>query len=267
MLLSAALLLTACGGTANSATEGDGPVVPNVAGLRVGDAVDSLAKAKTSYDFQVEGKSRQISSTDYGDWRVDSTDPQAGIHLAAGKQVVVKLVRDASASPLPSPSKTPASAPTSDPKPVTSAKSARGNLIAHVGDTLQVQYRGVPTATIKVTKITPNARCQSDLFAPTRGQSVVLDMEITTTPGLAQDPQPTLVTIFDWKAIGSNGVTVNGRIDNINCIAPAKRVPSEIGPSENIVGQMAFDLPSGSGTLIWRPSGVTSGWEWEYPAG
>lgn len=260
-LLGLVVLLTGCGEATNSASKDEGQAVPNVVGLHVGDAIDSLTKARTSYDFQVDSRSRQISSTDYGNWKVDSTDPQAGGHLPQGKQVVVKLVRDPSASPSP----TPTRSPTADPTPAAPARSVRGNLIAHVGDTLQLSYKGVPTVTVRVTGITTNAGCQADVFAPIRGQTVVLDMEVTTTPELAQDSQPTFVTIFDWKAVGGDGVTVNGRIDNINCIPPAKRIPSEIGPSEKVVGQMAFDLPPGSGTLIWRPSGVTSGWEWTYP--
>jgi hypothetical protein len=97
-------------------------------------------------------------------------------------------------------------------------------------------------------------------------QSVVLDMEITTTPELAQDPYQPFTTIVGWKAITADGITVNGRIDNINCVAPAERVPFQIGPSEKVVGKIAFDVPPGAGTLIWWPSGVTSGWEWAYPA-
>ncbi|WP_224167345.1 hypothetical protein [Arthrobacter sp. StoSoilA2] len=68
-------------------------------------------------------------------------------------------------------------------------------------------------------------------------------MEITTSPALAQDQFPQFTTITGWKAVSSDGVTVNGRIDNINCIAPAERVPAEIGPSEKIIGKIAFDLP------------------------
>lgn len=144
-------------------------------------------------------------------------------------------------------------------------KSIRGNLIAHVGDTLQLTNKGVTIVTIKVTGILPNATCQSDIFAPLRGQTVVLNMEISTAPELAQDQFPQFTTIGDWKAVATDGTTVNGRIDNINCIVPASRVPAQIGPSEKVVGQMAFDVPPGSGTLIWTP-GVTSGWEWSYPA-
>jgi hypothetical protein len=171
-------------------------------------------------------------------------------------------------SPTPSPSQTPSETPTPTPKPTPTGppKSVRGNLVAHVGDVLKLQYNGVDTVVLTVKSITPNAECQTSMFNPDRGQSVVLDMEITTTPELAQDPYPTFATIFEWKAVTSNGTTVNGRIDNINCLAPAQRVPSEIGPSEKIVGKMAFDVPPGAGTLIWRPSGVTSGWEWAYPA-
>jgi hypothetical protein len=135
-----------------------------------------------------------------------------------------------------------------------------------VGDVLELQYKGATTVTVTVKGITPNAACQSNMFDAKQGQSVVMDMEITTTPELAQDPYQTFTTIVDWKAVTSAGTTVNGRIDNINCIAPAQRIPSQIGPSEKVVGQMAFDVPPGAGTLIWLPSGVTSGWEWAYPA-
>ncbi|BCW36057.1 hypothetical protein StoSoilA2_21130 [Arthrobacter sp. StoSoilA2] len=91
--------------------------------------------------------------------------------------------------------------------------------------------------------ITPDAACNSQYFTPQRGQTVILHMEITTSPALAQDQFPQFTTITGWKAVSSDGVTVNGRIDNINCIAPAERVPAEIGPSEKIIGKIAFDLP------------------------
>jgi hypothetical protein len=173
-----------------------------------------------------------------------------------------------STSASPSPSQTPSKTATPTPKPTPTGppKSVRGNLVAHVGDVLQLKYKGVETVTITVKGITPNAACQSYMFDAKQGQSVVMDMEITTTAELAQDPYQPFTTIIDWKAITSGGTTVNGRIDNINCITPAERVPSQIGPGEKIVGKMAFDVPPGAGTLIWRPSGVASGWEWAYPA-
>ncbi|MEV7134873.1 hypothetical protein AB0N24_18505 [Arthrobacter sp. NPDC093128] len=164
------------------------------------------------------------------------------------------------------PSKTPTTTLTPTPAPAGSPKSVRGNLVVQAGDVLELQHNGVRTVAITVKGITPNAECYSSLFNPDQGQSVVLDMEIITTPELGQALYPTFTTIVDWKAVTADGITVNGRLDNINCIAPAQRVPSEIGPSERIVGKMAFDVPPGAGTLIWRPSGATSGWEWAYPS-
>ncbi|MDP9933833.1 hypothetical protein J2T11_000157 [Paenarthrobacter nicotinovorans] len=166
------------------------------------------------------------------------------------------------------PSSTPkqAAAPSHTPTPTVQgeATSIRGNLVVDVGSELEVRHNGVSLVAISVKGITPNAECNSQYFAPQRGQTVILDMEITTSPALAQDQFPQFTTITGWKAVTSDEVTVNGRIDNINCIASAERVPAQIGPSEKIIGKMAFDLPPGVGTLIWQPSGSIKGWEWNY---
>jgi hypothetical protein len=186
----------------------------------------------------------------------------------AGKKIVALCPEQAAESNAEIAAQSPSRAPMATPSPTRTGppKSVRGNLVAHAGDVLELQHNGVKTVVITVKSITPNTDCYSSLFAPKQGQSVVLDMEITTTPELAQDPYQPFTTIVGWKAITADGITVNGRIDNINCVAPAERVPSQIGPSEKVVGKIAFDVPPGAGTLIWWPSGVTSGWEWAYPA-
>ncbi|MGP0223679.1 hypothetical protein [Paenarthrobacter sp. NCHU4564] len=145
------------------------------------------------------------------------------------------------------------------------AMSTRGNHVVDIGTELEVRRNAVSLVDITVTGITPKAECNSQYFAPQRGQTVILDMEITTSALLAQERFPEFTTITGWKAVASNGVTINGRIDNINCIAPAEQVPAQIGPNERIIGKMAFDLPPGGGTLIWQPSGESPGWEWNYP--
>lgn len=132
---------------------------------------------------------------------------------------------------------TPAPTPTGPPK------SARGNYMVQAGDVLELKHNGAKTVVITVKSVTPNTECYSSLFAPKQGQSVVLEMEITIMPELAQDPYQPFTTIVDWKAVTAAGITVNGRIDNINCVTPTERVPSQIGPSEKIVGKMAFDVP------------------------
>lgn len=264
-----ALGLSACGSGQVSSTvqstpsASPRPTMPSVVGKTFGDARSALLALDVHFVFRGSDGAEFDSAPDSA--KITGTEPAAGAPLPEGTPLVIGVDmtgKDAKAKSASDAAAAAASAAAAAGPP----KSIRGNLIAHVGDTLELQYNGVRTVTIKVTGITANAACQSDLFAPSRGQTVVLDMEITTTPELAKDLEPQFTTLFDWKAIASDGKTVNGRIDNINCITPTQRIPDEIGPSEKAVGQMAFDLPPGSGTLVWLPSGVTSGWEWSYPA-
>ncbi|WP_310078237.1 PASTA domain-containing protein [Sinomonas atrocyanea] len=241
-----------------------GRTMPSVVGKRFGDAQSGLIALGIHFVFRGPDGSQFDNAPDSA--KITGTEPAAGVSLPQGTPLVLDVdmtEKDAKAKSDADAAAAAAAASAAAGPP----RSIRGNLIAHVGDGLKLQSNDATMVQIKVTGITANARCQSDLFAPTRGQTIVLDMEITTTADLAHDSYPKFTPIFEWKAIASNGTTVNGRIDNINCIAPAKRIPDEIGPSEKVVGQMAFDLPPGAGTLIWLPSGVTSGWEWSYPAG
>jgi hypothetical protein len=103
--LTLVLALTACGSGNQSPSDGSGPEIPNVSGLRLTEAMERLQSAGVSYEHVVEGKSKYIN--DPANWKVGETDPKEGDHLAVGSQLRLLLVPDPQEeTSLPTPSTT-----------------------------------------------------------------------------------------------------------------------------------------------------------------
>ncbi|WP_139025183.1 DUF4352 domain-containing protein [Paenarthrobacter nitroguajacolicus] len=93
-----------------------------------------------------------------------------------------------------------------------------------------------------------------------------MSFDIETTPAVAQMQTQKWWTMQYWKAIAENGTTANGDPVDSFCLDFDQRLPSTIGPAEKVTGRLAFDVPSGTGTLIFvPPASNTGGWEWTYP--
>lgn len=99
------------------------------------------------------------------------------------------------------------------------------------------------------------------------GQIVIMTFDIQTTEKLADTPSKSWgLNIFGWKAIAGNGTTMNGSPIMLGCLDSAEQLPSSLGPNEKATGKIAFDVPPGPGSLVFAFPGMTSGWEWNYPA-
>ncbi|MDP9905622.1 hypothetical protein [Arthrobacter bambusae] len=117
----------------------------------------------------------------------------------------------------------------------------------------------------KVTSIQVGAPCHFP-YDTKNGQIVVVSLDIETTATLAKVQTKTWWTMQEWKAIDANGMTMNGNPVAGVCLAPNEQLPVTIGPAEKANGKLAFDVPAGSGTLIYTAPGAPFGWEWTYPA-
>lgn len=148
--------------------------------------------------------------------------------------------------------------------------TARGNITKEIGEPASLTASsGGKALEFSVTGIEPDAQCTTAYAEPAEnGTFVRVDIEATT--GSAADLEELFYTDsmmfnpYDWKFVDTSGRTANG-IDTVaayTCVETRESLPADIGPGENVAGSLVFDVPEGSGTLIYEPLYDEAGWEW-----
>jgi len=84
------------GGGPTATLSADGREIPNVVGLTLTEAEASMNNAGLSYEYYHDGKPQKVLGEDFESYRVGSTEPRAGEHLALGKQLRVNSVANTS---------------------------------------------------------------------------------------------------------------------------------------------------------------------------
>jgi hypothetical protein len=166
------------------------------------------------------------------------------------------------------------SAPVTTSAPATqeAKKSARGNFVKALGEptaiTSQVTKKQV--ANFAINAITLDAPCTNPLSeASQNGHYVVLDIAAETTPELAESSFPRFnINSTMFRFVGADGTTYNGRVSSIpslNCLPASEAFPVVgMAPGEKVGGKIVLDVPEPSGTIVFRPEGSKSGWEWTF---
>lgn len=156
----------------------------------------------------------------------------------------------------------PTATPTSSgtPRPT----SIRGNLIKHVGEPAWIGATDSYAVKFTVTSVTEDVACQ--YYQPKNGRIIALDFDVETSAQLQDLANKKFFTTLSWKTVAENGTTVNGDPIAYGCLDSSVQLPQDIGPSEKAKGKLAFDVPAGGGTLIFKSIAVSGGWEWTYSA-
>jgi hypothetical protein len=170
---------------------------------------------------------------------------------------------------VPTPTTEPEPTPTETPIGET---SQRGNLIKDVGETAYMYHldTGENWFEFQITDIEVGGTCTSESAVPAEnGQFLILSIKASTGTNWPEELQGVTLDFnpFDFSAIGPDGVTeANLATDAVfGCVAEGDLLPDAFGPGENVVGKVALDTKSESGTLVYKPwYGGGGGWEWPF---
>lgn len=147
-------------------------------------------------------------------------------------------------------------------------RSDRGNIIAEVGKATGYGVDGKQIVDFVVTSIVVDPVCTGETATPPEnGHFVVVNMEVSTAPELANDKNPIFMT-DSFDVIAANGTNMNGfprTTASFNCLPMGEVITSNMGPGEKAIGSVVLDVPTPSGTLILDDFADNENWEFEYP--
>lgn len=170
----------------------------------------------------------------------------------------------------------PSLAPPTSSAPATTTSAgpslnSRGNIVKALGE--QGGWGvvdGQPTVTFVVDSITPDLHCDSPYAEkPENGHYVGIHMRMATAPGFDPSQESFGMSTYDWKFIGSNGVTSTSVTSggSFGCLKDAENFPTaQLGPGQSYEGTIVLDVPETHGALIFAPGNLNnaSGWEWDF---
>lgn len=152
-----------------------------------------------------------------------------------------------------------------------SEKSSRGNLVKRIGEMATVateEGEGDTLVEFAITDITTEAECSNEYVEePTNGGFIVVTIEATTTPELADQEFMTTwgFNPYDFHIIGDDGKRENDSTGTAySCLSESESLPFEIGPGQTVEGKVALDSAYQKGHLVYVPGSVGAGWEWEF---
>lgn len=168
-------------------------------------------------------------------------------------------------------------AETTTPTPTTPAgpsRNNRGNIVKAFGEegglTEQIGGQEVAIVTFAIDSIAP-VTCTEPYYSyePENGHLIAVQMRFSTAPELAQSQYPYFsVSPYEFSFIGADNIT-RGELATIatyGCLPDGQLLTSgEMIPGSQYAGIVILDVPEPNGTLIFRPSSLTSGgWEWVF---
>jgi hypothetical protein len=150
-------------------------------------------------------------------------------------------------------------------------RSQRGNIVKAIGEAGGISdlTTGRPVVTFTVDAITADAPCTSAYAdGPVNGHFVAVDLRVTTDPALPSDWYYS-ISPFDFSFVGPDGITVPevATMESYSCLAGNEQWSTDtLSPGSTYVGTIVVDVPSPTGTLIYRAStsGGSDGWEWSF---
>ncbi|MDK1360295.1 hypothetical protein QNO00_08455 [Arthrobacter sp. zg-Y1219] len=147
-------------------------------------------------------------------------------------------------------------------------RSDRGNLIAEVGKATGYSIDGTQIVDFVVTSIVVDPVCTGETAVPPEnGHFVVVNMEVSTAPELADDKNPYFMP-DNFDVIAANGTNMNGIPYTTaagSCLPSNEMITMTMGPGEKAAGSVVLDVPTPSGTLILDDFADNENWEFEYP--
>ncbi len=168
-----------------------------------------------------------------------------------------------------------APSPTEEPAdPARPPTNDRGNVGLTIGQEFAITstVTGTPVLTFAVDSISP-AQCTPDWEEygsdPVNGNIIAVQMRMATSPDYAQSPAAGYFTLtpYDFAFIGPDGVTVDS-VDTpatYGCVDQTQQFTSNpLSPASQYRGTVVLDVPAPNGTLIYRPSPLDYGFEWEF---
>ncbi|OTA26690.1 hypothetical protein B9G54_03690 [Alloscardovia macacae] len=154
------------------------------------------------------------------------------------------------------------------PKKTTPQKSARGNIIKHIGETAAAcsdQNCSTPAAQWTVTNITIDATCTGEYAtAPENGHFVALDIDASVSS--STDASLYLGASGGWWTyFTKDGTQLN--LDprsgaSLSCVSENEALPSQISTGAKASGKVILDVPSTDGYLVYSMDGTGKGWEY-----
>lgn len=184
----------------------------------------------------------------------------------------------ASDAPTSRPTLPPRTTATTTPTPTTPPgppRNSRGNIVKAFGEegglTEEINGNTVAIVSFAVDSIAPIAACTEPYYdrQPENGVLIGVQMRFSTAPELAQSSFPYFsVSPYEFTFIGANGVTMGNlsTIATYGCLPDNQLLTSDqMIPGSQYAGLVILDVPEATGTLIYRPSSLTSGgWEWSF---
>jgi hypothetical protein len=184
---------------------------------------------------------------------------------------------DEAGAPTPTPpASSSGAAPVSSESPAPVAPNERGNVPGQLGVPITVipaatSGEATPRMTMTIKQIAPDVVCDQDDDPAVNGHYVGLEIEIDTSP--QYDPRGlTTFREYDFTVLGADGnpVTKGAPIlpDESNapfCLDPTVMLTNfRFPPGQEYTGWLVLDLTVNTGTLVYRPDGAATGWEWQF---
>lgn len=152
-----------------------------------------------------------------------------------------------------------------------SETSPRGNVIKDIGETASVATEGGEgdlLVEFAITDIEVDAECTDEYASePENGHFIVISIEATTMPELGEQDWPTSwdFSSYDFQIFDADGKRENDSTGNAySCISSSESLPYDIGPGQTVEGKVALDSAHTEGVLVYAPSFLGAGWEWEF---
>lgn len=144
----------------------------------------------------------------------------------------------------------------------------RGNLVKEIGQLAgTTTSSGQVSSVFSIDDIVVDYEC-SEGDAPANGHYLGIKLSIETFPPLADSGYGALnLSGGDFAVIGPDGTRENDPVGNsYTCINSSGQVPTDIGPSEKVMGVILLDTQYTEGTLILNGDGLgtDAAWEWTY---
>lgn len=169
---------------------------------------------------------------------------------------------------LPPGSTTAAATPTAAGPPT----SARGTIVKAMGQEggWGQMPGGASAVTFAVDSIA-TVKCDNPYSQPpVNGQFIAAHMRLSTAPGATTDEMGyTNMNPAQFQFIGSDNVTRTNIASpaTYSCLKDSEQFPNaQLGPGQQYVGDLVFDVPEPHGVLIYAPGNLanSSGWEWDF---
>ncbi|MDQ3578040.1 MAG: hypothetical protein M3443_10665, partial [Actinomycetota bacterium] len=164
--------------------------------------------------------------------------------------------------------KTPSAPPTTttNSAPATPAKSPRGNIMKTVGQAAGLSdASGKTMMTFTLDKVTVDPKCSSPYAEKAKhGHYVSLAFTVKTTTDLTADSGIYGLTQHDFDIVGADGITESEVSSYTLCMNNDEYLTSDpFAPASQYGGLIVLDTKHTTGTIVFRPPGMTGNGGWE----